>query len=203
LDAAIAFAVVTLMAACLLQILHSQQDAVAGTAGLPCMLSEADSEVRGFTATAYAGAPGIAPSPGTTTDAGQGVQVMRATAFNPTLGLRTYAVSVFVPGGPRAVLAGAARLETLNPPAWVPDLAGSGAGSTAQVLTVTTATPYSGSVAGTGTYLFGTAVPITATPVPGHAFVQWTGTAIIANPMAATTTVTLDDDRTVTALFSP
>ncbi|MBN2348544.1 MAG: metallophosphoesterase, partial [Bacteroidales bacterium] len=42
-------------------------------------------------------------------------------------------------------------------------------------------------------------VEITATADPGYTFVNWTGD--VANPTIATTTVTLDEDKTVTANF--
>ena len=202
-DAAIAFAVVSLMVACALQVLHSQQDAVGSTAGLPYMLTQADAEIRAFTTTPYAGAPSVASSTAGTTDAGQSLQAMRASSFNATLGLRTYTASIFVAGATRAVLAGAGRLEPLTPPQWSPDLSNVAGGASAQVLTVTSGNLALGTAAGTGTYSFGTAVPIKATPVLGHSFVQWTGTALIANATAASTTVTLDDDRSVTAVFAP
>ncbi|MDD2765949.1 MAG: hypothetical protein PHE83_18455, partial [Opitutaceae bacterium] len=184
-DAAIAFAVVSLMVGCILQVMRSQQDAIGAGAGLPGMLSRADGEVHAFTANAYAGAPATAPTTAGTTDAGQSLQAMRATSYNATLGLRTYAVSIFVAGSPRAVLAGAARLEPLSQPDWSPDLSAAAGGSSAHVLTVTSANLALGTAAGTGTYAFGTVVPIRATPALGHVFIGWTGNALIANPAAA------------------
>jgi hypothetical protein len=52
---------------------------------------------------------------------------------------------------------------------------------------------------GTHTYNQGTVVTITATPLTGWAFDSWTGA--VANPNSATTTVTVDADKTVTANF--
>ncbi len=52
-----------------------------------------------------------------------------------------------------------------------------------------------------GTYIYDkdTVVEITATANPGYGFVNWTGG--VANPNSATTTVTMDGDKTVTANF--
>ncbi len=50
------------------------------------------------------------------------------------------------------------------------------------------------------TYRAGTVVNITATPEPYWQFDNWTGD--VANPNSATTTVTMDADKTVTANFS-
>ncbi|MEE9583632.1 MAG: fibronectin type III domain-containing protein, partial [Dehalococcoidales bacterium] len=51
------------------------------------------------------------------------------------------------------------------------------------------------------TYEEGTVVPITATPDADWRFVSWTGD--VADPSSASTTVTVDADKTVTANFSP
>jgi uncharacterized repeat protein (TIGR01451 family)/uncharacterized repeat protein (TIGR02543 family) len=48
-------------------------------------------------------------------------------------------------------------------------------------------------------YDAGTVVNITAAPAAGYEFVDWTGD--VANPTSASTTVTMDDDKTVTANF--
>lgn len=55
---------------------------------------------------------------------------------------------------------------------------------------------------GTGSHLYptGTTVNIYATADPGHQFDYWTGD--VANPNSATTTVTMDANKTVTANFS-
>ncbi|MBW1915920.1 MAG: hypothetical protein JRI86_13465 [Deltaproteobacteria bacterium] len=50
------------------------------------------------------------------------------------------------------------------------------------------------------TYDAGTVVTITATPVSGWQFDSWTGG--VANTALSTTTVTMDSDKTVTALFT-
>ena len=49
-------------------------------------------------------------------------------------------------------------------------------------------------------YAEGTAVSITATPDSGWQFDSWTGD--VAEPSSATTTLTIDSDKTVTANFS-
>ena len=60
-----------------------------------------------------------------------------------------------------------------------------------------------GTVAPTGGsfHLYGSTVNITATPSPGYAFVKWTGN--VANPTSATTSVTMTQPQTVTAVFAP
>jgi uncharacterized repeat protein (TIGR02543 family) len=50
-------------------------------------------------------------------------------------------------------------------------------------------------------YAPGTVVPITATPASGWQFVNWTGDAV-ADANSASTTVTMDADKTVTANFT-
>ena len=52
---------------------------------------------------------------------------------------------------------------------------------------------------GAHTYAEGTVVNISATPNPGYVFDHWTGG--VANPNSASTTVTVDADKTVTANF--
>ncbi len=68
--------------------------------------------------------------------------------------------------------------------------------------TLTITTSGNGSTTGAGTYAEGTVVNITATPDSGWQFVSWSGDAV-ANPSSASTTVTMDADKTVTANFSP
>ncbi len=70
------------------------------------------------------------------------------------------------------------------------------------LLTVEASPPAGGSVTGGGTYDHGTPAPITATTNPGYAFVNWTGDGI-ADPNSASTTVTVDAAKTVTANFAP
>jgi uncharacterized repeat protein (TIGR02543 family) len=53
---------------------------------------------------------------------------------------------------------------------------------------------------GIHSYFEGTVVDISAEPAPGYEFVSWTGD--VANPNAADTTVTMDDDKSVTANFA-
>ncbi|GAI80875.1 unnamed protein product, partial [marine sediment metagenome] len=50
-------------------------------------------------------------------------------------------------------------------------------------------------------YTEGTVVDITATPASGYQFVDWTGD--VADPNSASTTVTMNGDKTVTANFEP
>ena len=58
-----------------------------------------------------------------------------------------------------------------------------------------------GSASGSGTFPYGTVPTITATPVTGHEFTGWSGSGVLdAND--ASTTVTLDQDLTVTANFA-
>ena len=67
-----------------------------------------------------------------------------------------------------------------------------------------TTTPAAG---GTYTYAQNAVVPITATPATGYEFSHWTPDDTpgdpIANPYVPETTVTMDDDYTVTAHFAP
>ncbi len=66
-------------------------------------------------------------------------------------------------------------------------------------VTVTANPTAGGTVTGSGTYDAGTVVTVKATPAAGWRFVNWTGP--VANPSAATTTVTPTGDTTVTANF--
>jgi len=71
--------------------------------------------------------------------------------------------------------------------------------------TLTLAVSGSGSTSpsvGQHTYAAGTVVSITATPANGYRFVIWTGsTGAVANVIAATTTVTMNADYSITANF--
>jgi Leucine-rich repeat (LRR) protein len=71
--------------------------------------------------------------------------------------------------------------------------------------TLTTAVAGSGSTspaAGQHTYAAGTVVAIVATPAGGYQFVNWTGNvATVANINAASTTVTMNDNYSITANF--
>ncbi|MFC1634006.1 choice-of-anchor Q domain-containing protein [Planctomycetota bacterium] len=75
---------------------------------------------------------------------------------------------------------------------------------------LTTSSTSGGSVTtpGEGTYSYdhGTAAPIVAAPAANYHFVNWTGTAVddgkVANPNAASTTVTVDADYAVQANFA-
>ncbi|MFC2022585.1 fibronectin type III domain-containing protein [Chloroflexota bacterium] len=75
-----------------------------------------------------------------------------------------------------------------------------------QIYTLTMAVSPSGSGdtdpgVGTHTYSEGEVVDISATPQTGYEFGSWTGD--VANPNSASTTVTMDGDKTVTANFNP
>ena len=58
-----------------------------------------------------------------------------------------------------------------------------------------------GTVSGGGTYAYGTNVTITATPSTGYTFNGWSGTGV-TDTSAASTTVSMTSDRTVSASFS-
>ena len=59
-----------------------------------------------------------------------------------------------------------------------------------------------GSVSGSGTFDHGTTAPISATPNQGYSFSSWSGQGI-ASTSATTTTVSMTDNRTITASFTP
>jgi uncharacterized repeat protein (TIGR02543 family) len=59
-----------------------------------------------------------------------------------------------------------------------------------------------GAVSGSGTFDHGTTVTISATPDQGYSFGGWVGQGI-ASTSATTTTVNMNDNRTVTASFTP
>jgi len=56
---------------------------------------------------------------------------------------------------------------------------------------------------GTFTYDTGTVVNLTATPASGYQFSNWTGTGTVANSTAASTTITMNGDYSITAHFAP
>ena len=72
--------------------------------------------------------------------------------------------------------------------------------------TLTVVSDGNGSVNGSGTYDWGTAVPVTATPNSNYHFVNWTGTAVdagkVTDPLSASTTVTVDADYGLQAHFT-
>ncbi len=68
-------------------------------------------------------------------------------------------------------------------------------------LTVAASPEEGGTVTGDGDYPQGSTVPITATPAEGWQFTGWTGEGVV-EPTAASTTVTLDTAKTVTAVFA-
>ena len=59
-----------------------------------------------------------------------------------------------------------------------------------------------GSVSGSGTFDHGTTAFISATPEQGYSFIGWSGQGI-ASTSATTTTVSMTDNRTITASFNP
>lgn len=56
---------------------------------------------------------------------------------------------------------------------------------------------------GTFTYDTGTVANLTATPASGYQFSNWTGTGTVANSTAASTTITMNGDYSITAHFAP
>lgn len=74
-------------------------------------------------------------------------------------------------------------------------------------LTVSSSSGGSVTAPGEGSYTYdqGTSVSVTAAAQSNHHFVNWTGTAVaagkVANPNAASTTVTMDGDYTLRAIF--
>ena len=56
-------------------------------------------------------------------------------------------------------------------------------------------------MSGGGTYAYGTNVTITATPSTGYTFNEWSGTGV-TDTSAASTTVSMTSDRSVSASFS-
>ncbi len=59
-----------------------------------------------------------------------------------------------------------------------------------------------GTVSGGGSFAFGASVPISATPSVGYIFSRWEGSGV-PNPSVASTTVSMSEDRNLTAVFSP
>ena len=57
-----------------------------------------------------------------------------------------------------------------------------------------------GTVSGAGSYAEGSVANITATPASGYQFMHWTGTGV-ANPASSVTTVSMDQNRSVSAAF--
>lgn len=60
-----------------------------------------------------------------------------------------------------------------------------------------------GTVTGSGYYPHGTVVTIQANGNPGHPFIQWQGAAVASGASTATaqTTIYMDDDKQITAIF--
>ena len=69
------------------------------------------------------------------------------------------------------------------------------------VLTTSSSPTEGGSVSGGGTYLAGSTATVTATPNAEWEFTNWSGP--VANAGAASTSVVMDGDKSVTANFSP
>lgn len=79
---------------------------------------------------------------------------------------------------------------------------GGGTPTTTYDLTVTSGTGGSTSPSGTSSHDDGDVVDLTATADSGYAFVNWTGdTDTVADVNDATTTITMDDDYSITANF--
>ena len=71
-------------------------------------------------------------------------------------------------------------------------------------LTISSTSGGSVTVPGTGTHTYdaGTVVPLTATPASGYSFVSWTGNGTVASSHSASTTITMNDDYSITANFA-
>lgn len=191
------------------QVMQAQRRVLQRCAGLPALNSTVDSELKPFLV------DGTVPStnPGTqgTTDAGETIIASRATSFDAALGLRSFSASCYTQDGARVAIGSVARLEPLPVVPWRPHVDGlPGAADTGRPLDTSThllslvpSSASKGKVAGAGMHPFGSTAPIVATPFPGRTFVQWSGTAIVANRNSASTTVTIDEDRTLTAVFAP
>ncbi len=72
-------------------------------------------------------------------------------------------------------------------------------------LTISTSTGGNVTTPGQGTFTYdtGTVVNLTATPASGYQFSNWTGTGTVANSTAASTTITMNGDYSITAHFAP
>jgi DNA-binding beta-propeller fold protein YncE/Leucine-rich repeat (LRR) protein len=68
-----------------------------------------------------------------------------------------------------------------------------------QIFTLSIAVSGDGTVKGSGTYLNDTSVEISATPYEGWEFLRWDGD--VADINSSVTTITVDDDKTVAAVF--
>jgi type II secretory pathway pseudopilin PulG len=75
-------------------------------------------------------------------------------------------------------------------------------GPTFFLLEVQSSDTSKGTVMGSGTYAYGTQVTIMAIPVPPNFFIGWNG-ATVGNSTNMTTTIFVDDDKKVTAQFTP
>ncbi len=204
IDAGIAFLVVALFVGSLLPLSQSLRASLVHAGGSSDLHTRVDAELYKFRSDAAGTVPDVTPLALGKNDAGESLQRIESTAYDATLGLRTLSVVVFVPATQHAAIGGAARLEPLSPITWRPDASGVSTADTAYQLTLSPATvPANGTVSGSGFYPIGSVVQITAKPFPGHAFVSWGGTAIIGNRNAASTTVTIDEDRTLIANFTP
>jgi hypothetical protein len=58
-----------------------------------------------------------------------------------------------------------------------------------------------GAVTGAGSYAFGSSSSITASPFDGYSFSSWIGNGV-TNSLSSTSTVTMNQDRNISALFS-
>lgn len=209
LDVAIFAIIAGLALLTVLQVMQTQRRVLLRTAGLPAMHASADADLAPFAVSGTVSSTN--PNAIGTTDAGETMVAARTTSFDAALGLRTYSVACYSQDGARVVIGSAARLEPLTVVPWRPSADGlPGAADTGRPLDTSThqlsLTPSNatkGRVSGDGMHPFGATVPIVATPFPGRTFVQWTGTAIVTNRNSASTSVTIDEDRTLTAVFAP
>jgi hypothetical protein len=203
IDVGVAFLVVSLVIAFTVPAFRLQRDTSLYAAGMPKLYSVVENELAGFTQDEDQSVPETTPHIGGKTDAGEEIQVISATSYDAELGLRSLSVSALVPGTQRFAMEGAARLESINLPQWVPDESGLSTGDSSQLLSLTTATPTWGRITGGGLYRYGSVAHIVALPSDGKHFLRWDGAARISDRNSPTTTVTIDEDRQITAVFAP
>jgi len=85
--------------------------------------------------------------------------------------------------------------------AFVAKLNSNGSIDPATLTTLTINTAGQGTVTGAGPFASGTVVSVSATPASGWQFVNWTGDAV-ANSSSASTTITMNGNKTITANFT-
>lgn len=202
-EAAVVSIMVMLAAASILRVYKSQGDLAHYAGGIPAFNSAVDESIATFQAAPYAAAPTQSASAFGTTDSGKTLYITQDSWVDVNIGLTGYAASAFTAGDNYSVLGGALRLDALPSTNWRPESTDVPIGPSTHQLIVKAGNTTSGGVSGTGAYSFGTSIPIVATPNPGKTFIRWDGTAVIANRNLSSTTVTIDEDRTVTAIFGP